>query len=72
MDRNFTVAKRFDYLHMRSLLYQADILAELEERLTSLDDAEDVQTYLSSRRADANQERQELLRQLPESLRCYG
>ncbi|MCJ1234571.1 hypothetical protein MMC14_002532 [Varicellaria rhodocarpa] len=50
IDPKFTVLKRFDYLHVRNLLYHSDILAKTEEQLRLLDQQETVQTYLSSRR----------------------
>ena len=72
MDSEFTILKRFDYLHLRNLLYHSDILAKTEERLRWLDQQETVQTYLSSRRQDRNIERQNLLLNLDEQLKAYG
>ena len=72
IDTNFTVLKRFDYLHLRSLLYHTDILAETEERLRILDREETVPTHLSSRRQDMNLERQNLLESLDQKLKTYG
>ena len=71
LDRDFTVFKRFDYLHMRSLLEQQDELAELQERLDRCDDAEPIPLGLSSRRQDGNPERRELLRQVTAKLQEY-
>lgn len=71
LDRDFTVFKRFDYLHMRSLLEQQDELAELQERLERCDEAEPVRLGLSSRRQDENAERRELLRQVKAKLQEY-
>ena len=71
LDRDFTVLKRFDYLHMRSLLEQQDELAELQERLDRCDGAETVRLGLSSRRQDENVERRELLQQVTAKLREY-
>ena len=71
LDRDFTVFKRFDYLHMRSLLEQQDELAELQERLDRCDDAEPIRLGLSSRRQDGNPERRELLRQVTAKLQEY-
>lgn len=72
MDPEFTVLKRFDYLHLRNLLYHSDILAMTEEQLRRLDQQETVQSYLSSRRQDKNTERQNLLQSLDEQLKAYG
>ncbi|KAK4695582.1 hypothetical protein P7C71_g2194, partial [Lecanoromycetidae sp. Uapishka_2] len=71
LDRDFTVFKRFDYLHMRSLLEQQDELAELQERLDRCDDAEPIRLGLSSRRQDENPERRGLLRQVTAKLQEY-
>jgi hypothetical protein len=71
LDQNFTVLKRFDYLHMRSLLEQQDELAELQERLDRCDNSELVQLGLSSRRQDRNADRRELLRQVTAKLKAY-
>lgn len=72
MDGAFAVAKRFDYLHIRALLHQADVMAEIEEQLGALDKSEPIQTYLSSRRADENQDRRMLLQQLQRELKTNG
>jgi hypothetical protein len=50
----FTIAKRFDMLHMRNLQYLQDTIAEIGERLAALDESETCQTFLSSRRHDGN------------------
>lgn len=71
LDQNFTVLKRFDYLHMRSLLEQQDELTELQERLDRCDNSERVQLGLSSRRQDRNADRRELLRQVTAKLKVY-
>lgn len=71
LDRDFTIFKRFDYLHMRSLLGQQDELAELQERLERCDEAEPIRLGLSSRRQDENAERRELLRQVKTKLQEY-
>lgn len=72
LDDNFSVLKRFDYLHMRNLLDLQDQLSELEDTLNRYDDAERVQLHLSSRRQDANQERRDLLTRIRERLEIYG
>jgi hypothetical protein len=71
-DDQFTIAKRFDTLHMRNVLYLQDTMAEIEDRLMQLDKEETCQTFLSSRRYDDNSERQELLRNLNAQLEAYG
>ncbi|KAI1174285.1 hypothetical protein F4777DRAFT_580102 [Nemania sp. FL0916] len=71
LDDNFSILKRFDYLHMRSLLDLQDQLSELEDKLHDHDDAERVQLQLSSRRQDGNLERRELLSQIREKLEIY-
>ena len=71
LDQDFTIFKRFDYLHMRSLLEQQDELAELQERLDRCDDAEPTRLGLSSRRQDDNPERRDLLQQVTAKLRVY-
>ncbi|KAI1744664.1 hypothetical protein F4680DRAFT_443938 [Xylaria scruposa] len=40
LDDNFTIVRRFDYLHLRTILDQQDQLAELEESLNKYDDEE--------------------------------
>lgn len=72
VDKDFTILKRFDNLHMRCLLEQQDQLFELETELNQCDDAENTQLYLSSRRQDLNQRRRELLEQVKEGLQAYG
>ncbi|KAI1208288.1 uncharacterized protein F4807DRAFT_158633 [Annulohypoxylon truncatum] len=69
--REFTVLRRFDYLHMRSLLDQQDRLADLEEKLHHCDDAETTQLHLSSRRQDSNQRRRDLLDEIKLNLSSY-
>ena len=71
LDRDFAVFKRFDYLHIRSLLEQQDELAELQERLERCDGAEVVGLGLSSRRQDGNTERRRLLREITGKLQEY-
>lgn len=72
MDENFTIVKRFDYLHMRCILEQQDALAELEDRLNKVDAQESVELRLCSRRQDDNLERRQLLRDISSSLKEYG
>ena len=72
LDKNFGTWKRFDYLHARTLLDLQDELVELEGQLNVLDDAEDIQLNLSSRRQDSNQSRRSLLAQIRLKLEEYG
>ncbi len=72
LDRRFSVLKRFDYLHMRSLLDLQDQLSELEDRLNRCDDGDRIQLGLSSRRQDANTQRSELLQLIRAKLELYG
>ncbi|KAI1401875.1 hypothetical protein F4819DRAFT_305951 [Hypoxylon fuscum] len=71
LERNFSILKRFDYLHMRSLLDLQDQLGELEDRLNELDDTERVQLRLSSRRQDDSKDRRELLQQIRVVIKQY-
>ncbi|CAG8978972.1 hypothetical protein HYALB_00012255 [Hymenoscyphus albidus] len=68
-NRNFRILKRFDYLHMRSLIEQQDRLSELENQLNDCDDAETTQLGLSSCRQDTNHQRRDLL--IPSRLAPY-
>ncbi|KAF8848260.1 hypothetical protein BDZ45DRAFT_290779 [Acephala macrosclerotiorum] len=70
-DRGFLVFRRFENLHLRSLLDQQDILYELETRLNECDDTETVQLHLSSRRQDKNQQRKSLLQEIKQALSSY-
>lgn len=72
LDRDFSVLKRFDYLHMRSLLDLQDQLSELEERLNQCDDVDRIQLGLSSRRQDSNTHRREMLELIRAKLEIYG
>lgn len=72
LDEYFTIVKRFDYLHMRSIAEQQDQIAELETQLNQCDDEEGIQLNLSSRRQDANGKRRDLMNQVHEKLKQYG
>ena len=72
LDKDFSVLKRFDYLHMRSLLELQDQLSELETRLNHYDDLERIQLGLSSRRQDPNTDRRDLLHIIQTKLETYG
>ncbi|KAI9653540.1 MAG: hypothetical protein M1821_007048 [Bathelium mastoideum] len=72
VDGDFTVLKRFDNLHMRSLLEQQDGLQELEAKLDHCDDTESIQLHLSSHRQDSNQVRRDLMRDIAAKLKAYG
>ncbi|CAF3526591.1 unnamed protein product [Fusarium graminearum] len=71
LDEYFTIVKRFDFLHMRSIVEQQDRLAELEARLHQCDDEEGIQLNLSSRRQDGNNKRRELMKEVQETLKQY-
>ena len=72
LDAKFSMAKRFDFLHMRYLLYLQDSLIYQEERLDACDDAEDIQLHHSSRRQDGNETRKALMQELEVLLNKYG
>ena len=72
LDKNFTIVRCFDNLHMRVLLEQQDKLAELEEQLDHCDDQDKIQLNLSSRRQNISRERRELLDQIKHELKEYG
>ena len=72
MDKDFTIIKRFDNLHMRVLLEQQDSLAELEEQLHHCGDEERTQLNLSSRRQDLSRQRRQLRDQIRSEIREYG
>ncbi|KAH7178902.1 hypothetical protein DER46DRAFT_592313 [Fusarium sp. MPI-SDFR-AT-0072] len=71
LDEYFTIVKRFDYLHMRSIVEQQDQLAELETQLNCCDDEEGLQLNLSSRRQDGNNRRRDLMNEIHEKLKQY-
>jgi hypothetical protein len=70
--KEFTVVKRFDYLHMRSILELQDELAELQDQLHKCDDTEPIRLNLSSRRHDSNLERRRIMKQIHSKLSTYG
>lgn len=72
LDENFTLIKRFDYLHMRNVLYQQDQLAELELKLLLLDANEKISLNLCSRRQDSNEERKQLMQEIGQVTRECG
>jgi hypothetical protein len=71
-DPGFSIVRRFSNLFARNLLLKQDRLADLEGQLAQVDSREDVQWYLSSRRADKNTERLRILGDLDEALHEYG
>ncbi|KAF5012412.1 hypothetical protein FDECE_1541 [Fusarium decemcellulare] len=72
LDRNFSILKRYDFLHMRSLLDLQDQLSELQDQLKTCDDFDRVQLGLSSRRQDGNNVRRDLLERIRSTLETYG
>ena len=72
LDANFSMVKRFDFLHMRHLLYLQDSLIYQQERLDTCDDADDIQLHHSSRRQDDNETRKALMQELEVLLNKYG
>lgn len=71
LDKDFTVFKRFNYLHTRTLLELQDQLAKLETQLNDCDDTDRVELGLRNRRHDSNQERRDLLEQIRTRLQIY-
>nr|RBQ91818.1 hypothetical protein FVER53263_12493 [Fusarium verticillioides] len=72
LDKNFSILKRYDFLHMRSILDLQDQLSELEDRLKACDDVDRVQLGLCSRRQDANTTRRDILQQIRSTLEVYA
>lgn len=72
LDPEFSMFRRFNRLHIRTLLYRQDELTELEEKLDLEDSQETEELYLASRRHDANEARKELLEQIDKKLVKYG
>ncbi|KAF4943879.1 hypothetical protein FGADI_13095 [Fusarium gaditjirri] len=71
LDRNFSILKRYDFLHMRSLLDLQDQLSELQDQLKTCDDFDRVQLGLCSRRQDGNDTRRNLLQRIRTTLEVY-
>lgn len=77
-DENFLMCRRFGFLHSRVLLYRQDELYQLERRLLALDEADAKETplVLKSRRADNEQDEQQvrkmLIGKIDEKLKDYG
>jgi hypothetical protein len=72
LDKNFSILKRFDYLHIRSLLDLQDQLSDLQDQLKVCEDFDRVQLGLSSRRQDGNRQRRDLLECIRSTLEVYG
>jgi len=75
-DENFSICRRFGFLHQRVLLYRQDELRALEDRLIRLDDedAEDDPKLLKSRKLDDVKEgslRRGLIQEIDEKLEEY-
>lgn len=69
---SFHVYRRFSSLRARLLLLQQDKLSVLEKKLADVDQAEPRKLFLGSLRADVNQQRSELMREINVALREYG
>ena len=76
-DRDFFIFRKFNELAVRNLLYLQDELAELEEKLRTMDtrDAQNenprTKWNLRSRRDDNNIERRVLMKQIETKLQSY-
>ncbi|USP80435.1 uncharacterized protein yc1106_07709 [Curvularia clavata] len=70
-DLDFVVFRRFGHLHVRYLLFLQDEIAEMEQKLHTLDMIEPCSFNLNTRRHDGNQERCRILKTLGEKLFDY-
>ena len=76
-DPNFTIYRRFGYLHNRVLLYRQDELCVLQERLEKLDDEDQEKEpkNLKSRERDEKYNstaRRDLIFEIDAKLNVYG
>lgn len=76
-DENFSMCRRFGFLHQRVLLYRQDELRDLEDQLIRLDDEDkdDAPKALKSRKLDDVREgsyRKGLIQQIDDKLKEYG
>ena len=71
-DTSFSMFRRFGEMRTRLLLIQQDELVELEEELGRLDQDEATEHFLTSRRADRNEQRRQLMSQIRVKLKAYG
>lgn len=71
-DPQISIFRRFDYLHLRQLLYLQEELAMLESQLRQVDIADESELNNMSRRNDTNEERKALVTQIRGRLLEYG
>jgi len=76
-DENFSMCRRFGFLHQRVLLYRQDELRDLEDQLVRLDDEdqEEMPKALKSRKLDDVREgsyRKGLINTIDDKLKEYG
>ena len=76
-DENFSMCRRFGFLHQRVLLYRQDELRDLEDQLIRLDDEdqEEMPKALKSRKLDDVREgsyRKALIQTIDDKLKEYG
>ncbi|KAJ5219698.1 hypothetical protein N7468_008902 [Penicillium chermesinum] len=71
-DAEISMFRRFDYLHLRELLYLQEELTSLEEQLQKFDASEPTEINNMSRRRDNNEERKKLMSQIRVLLVEYG
>lgn len=71
-DPAISIFRRFDFLHMRELLYLQEKLTHLEKQLHKIDKAESIEINNMSHRLDENDERKELMSQIRARLLEYG
>ena len=72
MSGRYKIFRRFNVIRLRMLLYKQDEVAQLEERLKSIDDGDPKDLFLGSRRHDRNTERMAVMKQLEQAIASYG
>jgi hypothetical protein len=71
-DPEIGIFRRFDYLHLRELLYLQEELTHLEEQLHTIDRTEPIEINIMSRRLDSNEERKKVISEIRVRLLDYG
>lgn len=71
-DPELKIFRRFDYLHLREILYLQEELTMLEGQLNKIDRAESIAINNMSRQQDNNEERKKLMSQIRVLLIKYG